>query len=728
MKIGLEKTPLIILIVGCCQYVCYAFNARSDLRRPPFDSVTLGQGPAWSLGAAASSYNDDVGRANYIRESKKYDALVDAIFDVGVGPNSTPLTVVNLKGQARLPVATNSTTRMPQTGKKIVLVLGTGTRVIDESEKAVPSLLLPLASPSQLKLVSFAGARRPLSKSVLLGLNTLLVNRDGALFDNLPWSSWSVDPQKRNRDAAGNVIDSRFHLGKRDAYNRFMGKDWQGRSLAIGNLALRLKYMLEHKDQDDKVDINSSDESSKVLAVRLLQLQIREQEMELADADSELAIVRNDPGSRGAKLALLEGERETIVQDIQEARDAIEKLEREQETVESMAVNILEKIADWTTKGGENAAPYRGAMGYAPILDSKEDIEDSLLPYTSPYDLLKEILADQLNARVIGCVLENTSLLRGNIALGGAIVLQRKLPTKSISIAGEKAEYEDFEEDFGNEGILAGETIIVECDSDEAVGIALACDVPLKVESNILERNLVNMSPGKVDAATENIIEVLSLWKTTDPDMSLQVEGERTISENTSPISIPRTTSSLFDELFEEKERENSSLFPTDNPIRSLEELNKLSNEDKAKTLLEMSNFSGKLPRPRVVRSSASTSNPLDKLLLPLIDESVRRQYYIREAEKRGDTQSAQELREEASRRQYAKEKADKARQGGSDDEAAEWETEAEFLETLRADVTQDEGAYSRFLDRDYWYEKDRQATAKRVDRSKFGNLLDGIE
>ena len=57
-----------------------------------------------------------------------------------------------------------------------------------------------------------------------------------------------------------------------------------------------------------------------------------------------------------------------------------------------------------------------------------------------------------------------------------------------------------------------------------------------------------------------------------------------------------------------------------------------------------------------------------------------------------------------------------------------QWESEAEFLASLRADVTQDEGSYSRFLDRDDWYERERRATAKRVNKSSFGNLLDGIE
>ena len=579
---------------------------------------------------------------------------------------------------------------------------------------------------------------------MLLGLNTLLVNRDGALFDNLPWSQWSIDPQQRNRDAAGNPVNSNFHLGKRDAYNRFLGKDWQGRSLAIGNMALRLKYMMEGDDDDDESDRPDLDdtnttsmsldqgETQKSLATRVLQLQIREIQMELADVESRLAIARNNNNNKDnngddvEESRNLEKERMKLVDTIAFYEEDLANMMAEPKDGESRLGEILDRIAAWTTGNGKNKAPYRGAMGYAPMLDSKRDLEDGLLPYTSPYDLLKEILKDQLNAKVVGGVLENTSLLRGNLALGGAIVLQRITPTKTVEIAGETVEYDDYDEEFGNEGIKAGNTMIIECDADEAIGIALACNVPLKVESDIFGRAAMLAEPQSLRCdRSGNIIETLSMWKTADPDANFQVEGENTSSTKSSPISIPRTTTSLFEELFEEKPS-SSSMFPADNPIKSLGELDALSNADKAKTLLEMSNFNGRLPRPRVVRTSKS--NPLDELLLPLVDESVRRQYYIRDAEQRGDLERAAELRAETSRRQAAKERADKARDTGNEDDWERWESEAEFLESLRADITQDEGSYSRFLDRDYWYEKDRQATAKRVDRSKFGNLLDGIE
>jgi hypothetical protein len=143
-----------------------------------------------------------------------------------------------------------------------------------------------------------------------------------------------------------------------------------------------------------------------------------------------------------------------------------------------------------------------------------------------------------------------------------------------------------------------------------------------------------------------------------------------------------------------------------------------------------LSNFDGKLPRPRVLRQQEKNGgeNPLDKLLLPLIDESVRRQYLIRDAEIRQDYDALKQLQSEKSRRQIAKEKAEQARNEGSDDVADWWENEADLYEGLRADITQDEGSYSRFLDKDEWYERDRLARAKRIKKSSFGTLLDGIE
>mmetsp|Transcript_6732 Transcript_6732/g.15319 ORF Transcript_6732/g.15319 Transcript_6732/m.15319 type:complete len:235 (+) Transcript_6732:1079-1783(+) len=182
----------------------------------------------------------------------------------------------------------------------------------------------------------------------------------------------------------------------------------------------------------------------------------------------------------------------------------------------------------------------------------------------------------------------------------------------------------------------------------------------------------------------------------------------------------------------------SSSVFSTFNPVKTLDEYDTLTDEAKASLLLKLESFTGVLPRPRAVRtttgniiSNSDDGSPpsiLDEILLPLVDESVRRQYRIRDAERRKDYNEVEALRNEVSPRQSALERANNSREDGFDDEAIRLEEEAELYKALRADVTQDEGSYSRYLDRDEWYERETQARIKRLDKSKFGTLLDGID
>lgn len=575
----------------------------------------------------------------------------------------------------------------------------------------------------------------------------MLVNRDGALFDTLPWSTWTVDPQERNYDAASNAILPKFHLGKRDAFARFGGKDWKGRSVSIGNMALRLKYTILLQQQQDDDDDNDDDAvvvasaNNVLLAKRILELQIREFQEELAGVDYELAIARtNNPDD----VMSWESRRTNCLERLQVAKESFQQMTEEPTTTTtSWIASILDRIAEATTQGGQNAAPYRGAMGYAPMLDTEKDIDDGMLPFTSPFGLMREILEDQCKAKVIGSFLENTSLLDNTLTVGGAIVLQRMTAKKTITIAGEEVTLDDETVDYGS-GVRGGETIIVECNVDEAIGMALEGKAPLLVEREIWDRASLEASPVVVaqdeeESGAKNVMDVLPVWEPSSQDLSFLVEGQaqnESVSEKPSSLRIPRTTTSLYDALFESKDKDSPSpspLFPDDNPIQSLGEYDALTTSDKARTLLSLSNFAGKLPRPRVLRTQTKTdndtnNNPLDDLLLPLIDESVRRQYLIRDAEQRNDFDTVRQLEEQQSRRQVALELAQEAQELGDEESAAEWGDEAELLASLRADVTQDEGSYSRWMDRDEWYERDRLKHSKKLDKKKFGNLLDGIE
>jgi hypothetical protein len=643
----------------------------------------------------------------------------------------------------------------------------------DENDP-LPLMFLPLAPPtdSRLRLLSKVYAAKPISSfSNMIQWNLNLINRDDSLFDNIPWNQWSKDPDRKNRDFAGNLVLEKFRYGKRDAYNRFTGKDVNAKTVATSRRKYWEKKLISSLASDDDPN-DSSDEdndndndndvsfSQSFLSKRVLELRVQELRMEIAEVDSQLAISRTSNNSKTQED--LEVSRMELVQTLQEAERTLNallsslssSLSSPKSTVENDGINIIDKIARWAVEMSinvrteQNEAPYRGATGYGPRL-SYDDDDANVEFYRSPFDLLNEILSDQLNAEVIECVLENTSWLGGTIALEGAVVLRRRTPTIETTLMGETLQTPDRGEDFGN-FVKGGDIFVVECDVDEAIGVALSCDLPIRVERSIFERssmmgvrvgtrkNNENNNPenGKIKSAYKNIKEKLPHWETMDSGISIDVEGDslNPNASRVSPISIPRTTSSLFDTIFEPSSNNNdddtstSSMFPTDNPITSINQLDSLGNKGKAKTLLEMSNFSRRLPRPRTVRKAPVNENPLDKLLLPLIDESVRNEYNVRDAERRGDLNLANELKAKRSNRQKAKEKVDAARRDGNEDLAEKWESEAKFQEALRADVTQDEGSYSRFLDKDDWYERDRQKTANRAKRSSFGNLLDGIE
>lgn len=604
------------------------------------------------------------------------------------------------------------------------------------SFSALPIPLSPSLSSSAMKLLSHSYTSDKLSKSVLLSLNSLLVNRDGGLFDNIPWSTWSIDPDLKERDAANNVVDSRFSFGKRVAYQRFMGKDWQGRSLSLTNLAKRLRYMLERSDSKEEDDIESNNDDVMMLSLsqRLLELEVTEATMAIADCEKNLAIAKTSQNDDKLEIEQLEKARvrlklaETSLNELNENNNRSE--------TPSLILSILDKLAEQA-----NPPPYRGAIGYPAKVDTKDEMfEDSFLPYSSPYDLLKEIISEQLNAEVIGCILEQSSLLEGNLVLGGALLLKRKGVEKSTTLAGEAVSYSDDDDDFGNLGVLPRSMYVVECFSDEAIGFAMTSRMPVWVRSETYEQAATRDAQLDVKQAlvirneTKNGIQSLSysdripLIRLFDDiaELATQMEGDRVLSQSRFPRIPLSTNPTIFDGPNQVPSLESSGpVFSTFNPVASLDEYDMLYDDDKVRLLLKLESFKGPLPRPRAVTSDPSL---LDQILLPLIDESVRRQHQIRDAERRGDFEEANALRSEMSPRQQLLEEAQRAREAGLEERALQLEQEAEIYKGLRADVTQDEGAYSRFLDRDDWYERETQARINRLDKKKFGSLLDGID
>lgn len=191
-----------------------------------------------SMGSPYNDNDDYRSEIRQLREKATNARLLRTLFNSGGGRvtkrSEANLMELDLVGRGLIGQPPNAT-------KCLFLTTSTAQQILERTEdgsewtRSVLALALPLSASNydaQLKLLSFAYVAKPISKSLCLTLNPILVNRDGSFFDNLPWDTWTVDPQMRNRDAAGNSIEKKFHLGKRDAYNRFMGKDWKGRSLS----------------------------------------------------------------------------------------------------------------------------------------------------------------------------------------------------------------------------------------------------------------------------------------------------------------------------------------------------------------------------------------------------------------------------------------------------------------------------------------------------------------
>ncbi len=611
-----------------------------------------------------------------------------------------------------------------------------------KKKQEYPCIPVPLPSSTSknwIKLLSFAYKAEPISKSLCLVLSPLLINRDGFLYDNLPWDSWTIDPLKKNTDSAGNKIDKKYHLGKRDAYNRFMGKDWFGRSASIGNLAARAKYLLENENDfnegNDKIILDQS--AAKVLAKRVLELEVKESRMAVAAAEEQLAILRAELGSINVDDIsddLLVENYDALQEAIEAVNNAQLSLDKTEDVLSTFIkegqpkqpemVSLLSMIID----SQRSQAPYRSAIGYKPVIDSKEEMYGkSILPYSSPYELMTEIINEQLNANVIGCVIENTSLFNGSIVLGGALILKRKTVKKTVSIDGETLIIDDSDDNLGNKGVNSGDLKIVECDCDEAIGMAITNGLCINIERDVWEKSQLRCTIEENDVSSigglDNIFPNIKVGESII--MKTQGEGEKSIG---TPILVPRAGNDRY--FFASST--GQAVFDTKIPVTSLSEYDQMTVQDKAKLLMSLESFKGRLPRPRDLRRPTNNKNdltldPLDQMLVPLIDESVRRQILSREARRRGAIDEAEDLDRQKSIRQIAKENAHRAKEDGNTELTVAWQNEAEFYASLRADVTQDEGTYSSFLDRDEWYERNRRAVADR-NKKRFGSLFDDLQ
>ena len=220
--------------------------------------------------------------------------------------------------------------------------------------------------------------------------------------------------------------------------------------------------------------------------------------------------------------------------------------------------------------------------------------------------------------------------------------------------------------------------IIVECFADEAIGLALAANVDVLTERSLLEVFSRTARFGLERRTSVAPLKMrLQVVDVDEPSIAEAVEAE-----------APET-------------------------IKSADEYEALGTQGKLRVLVKAEEFrrrKGRLPRPRVI-NAAGCDEPVDELLIPLLDEAVRRDLAVEAALKRGDIAGAAALMAGKSKRHAARDRAAQASADGDLAGEIRARDDESVYTAIRADITQDEGSYSRFLDKDEWYERQRRRT-----------------
>ena len=197
---------------------------------------------------------------------------------------------------------------------------------------------------------------------------------------------------------------------------------------------------------------------------------------------------------------------------------------------------------------------------------------------------------------------------------------------------------------------------VVECFADEALGLSLVSSCPLLVARDT--------------------------WD------ALATDDLRDLAEETKSVTQPQRQ-------------------PPHLAVRSAKEYQRLSLQGKIDLLLSAGVSRSRFPRPRVMNNDPrGPAALLDDLLLPLCDEIVRRDVLIQRATKDGDRDTATELTNAKSDRHAAYDDAVTASKDGDINAEFNAQYRKNLYDACKADVTQDDGAYSRFLDKDPWYEE----------------------
>ena len=130
----------------------------------------------------------------------------------------------------------------------------------------------------------------------------------------------------------------------------------------------------------------------------------------LRDLEWVLAEAKQEQEEVDASLAVLEYDRKQPEGSEWWKVDTVAQLQ-------SIAEGLLDALGTLESPFPAQApAPYRGAYGYAPVVESQAD--RNFVGYMSPHSLMLEIMQNQLRAKVEGVILEDAWLLDDSIRIG----------------------------------------------------------------------------------------------------------------------------------------------------------------------------------------------------------------------------------------------------------------------------------------------------------------------
>ncbi|CBJ48652.1 conserved unknown protein [Ectocarpus siliculosus] len=269
--------------------------------------------------------------------------------------------------------------------------------------------------------------------------------------------------------------------------------------------------------------------------------------------------------------------------------------------------------------------------------------------FGSAYGLLADVATTLCPADILSLFVEEEESGAGGITLGASAYLRRRPDAEG----------------------RGGQRSIIEVTTDEAVGVALALGRQVYVDEEIWEGGRVRvkfvMDGDKMRLDLDNV-EGRDLSSTSDKEAP--------------PVQPPAWT------------------------IKSRGALSRMSVEEKRECLRATG---VRPPRKRALSESEDPDRDLEDLMLPRMDEAVRRDVLMARAWREGDFATAGELCAGKSERHIVAEQLQAALKDNDQDLASILMQRLEILESCRMDPTQDEGSYQRDLDVDEWYEADRR-------------------